>query len=305
MLNVFLIVMKIVLYILLGVVSLALIALALVLFVPVRYHISGSNRDIAQLRVKFSWLFRFISLLIWYEDGKLSYYVRMMGLCVFDSRRVKTKKKKHTKRKKHKHVKTEKPLETNSSTQSLKQSQEVVQRIEQDAKENGSKRMKTKMRQILKAIQSLPKKLKLIINRMRAICSKVLDLLKKIRRYPNQWKAFIRDEENRSGIGIILRAIQQMLQHAKPKTIVGEVVFGFEDPCTTGQVLGVVSIVYTFLDLREFRIVPEFEQAIFKGWVMLKGRIRVVTVTKILLQMLRDEHFKSLKIKVRKFKEEL
>ena len=63
------------------------------------------------------------------------------------------------------------------------------------------------------------------------------------------------------------------MKKLKPKTIRVKLHFGFEDPCTTGQVLGGLSIIYPFLgDAAE--IIPDFEKQVLAGSVYLKGKVR-------------------------------
>ena len=61
------------------------------------------------------------------------------------------------------------------------------------------------------------------------------------------------------------------VKHILPQKIEGHVKFGMDDPCTTGQILGGLGIVYGIYG-EYLTIEPEFNDSIFEAEVMLKGR---------------------------------
>ena len=98
-------ILKILLFLLL----LVLLVTGLVLFVPVRYDFSGSyHGDDIRADGEVSWLIHFISLRLWYRDGKTPYILRIAGIKILPGK-IKEKQERKGKQKagaKHKNKKT-------------------------------------------------------------------------------------------------------------------------------------------------------------------------------------------------------
>lgn len=54
---------------------------------------------------------------------------------------------------------------------------------------------------------------------------------------------FIRNEQNKKGFRKIRREIAALFKYLMPRQVRGSIVFGTGDPCTTGWVLGIVSMI--------------------------------------------------------------
>nr|MCR5584248.1 DUF2953 domain-containing protein [Lachnospiraceae bacterium] len=84
----------------------------------------------------------------------------------------------------------------------------------------------------------------------------------------------------------------------------GEAEFGFEDPATTGEILGVVSSVYActgkLLDLK-----PDFENEVFNCDVRVKGRIRIFTVALIAVLLYFNKDLRKLVKRLRLLSEKV
>mgnify|MGYP000031884700 FL=1 len=81
----------------------------------------------------------------------------------------------------------------------------------------------------------------------------------------------ISNENNRKTIRLLLRQLKKLIRHLLPKKGKGEVVFGFDDPYTTGQVLTAVSAVYPFCH-KQLDIYPVFDRQVFTAEGHFKGR---------------------------------
>jgi hypothetical protein len=84
----------------------------------------------------------------------------------------------------------------------------------------------------------------------------------------------------------------------------GEVRLGTGDPCTTGYLLGAISIGYGFYG-ESIKVIPDFENEVYEGQVFAKGRIRTITLLIICIKLIIDSNFRTLLKKFNKFKEEL
>ena len=55
----------------------------------------------------------------------------------------------------------------------------------------------------------------------------------------------------------------------------GKVIFGTGDPCSTGELLGVLALFYAWYG-NGVQIIPDFEQKRIEGNVSFRGRIRMI-----------------------------
>ena len=87
--------------------------------------------------------------------------------------------------------------------------------------------------------------------------------------------------------------LKKMWKHVRPRKLQGSIHFGLEDPATTGQLLGVVGMLYPVYR-NHFVIAPDFEQQIFEGKIYAIGRVQIGRMTFLLLRfMLTRDFFKT------------
>jgi hypothetical protein len=144
-------------------------------------------------------------------------------------------------------------------------------------------------------------------NLFRSIRTKVSDWIasfRNIKRKIELCKEFIQDEQNKLGIKYVFQSIKKTLKHSIPRKVTGLIHFGTGDPCSTGQALGVVSLLYAYYG-GNIKVVPDFENEIIEGYIQAKGRIRLGTLLIIAIKLLLNDNFKQLVINYRKLKEEL
>ncbi len=105
---------------------------------------------------------------------------------------------------------------------------------------------------------------------------------------------FLRDEMNKEGMHLTFFSLKRLLKHILPTKLRSKVIFGTGDPCSTGQALGAMSILYSFYG-DKIQIIPDFEHNIFEGKHFARGRIRLVTILIIVVKLILDKRFKQLK----------
>lgn len=136
---------------------------------------------------------------------------------------------------------------------------------------------------------------------------KIIDFfetVKKLKGRGNLVTAFFFADENRPGLLFIWESVRKVLRHTAPVKIQGNIYFGTEDPCKTGQILGAISILYSYYG-ETLIIVPDFEKPVLEGELLIKGRIRLATLLRICIRLLIDDNFKQVKRSFEKIKEEL
>lgn len=100
-----------------------------------------------------------------------------------------------------------------------------------------------------------------ILFKIHSVCGKIII-----------WKNFITDTRTRVALRLIKKQLGRLLKHIKPVKFGGSIVFGFDDPSKTGEVLAAVSMFYPFYS-RTLSIVPDFNSKQLQGNLYFKGRI--------------------------------
>lgn len=105
---------------------------------------------------------------------------------------------------------------------------------------------------------------------------------------------FLQDTQNREGIRLTFTESKKILKHILPGKLKSTIRFGTGDPCSTGQALGAFGIFYSFYG-DNINITPDFENKVFEGKHYAKGRISLIIIIYIIIRLIRDKRFKSLK----------
>ena len=239
---------------LLGILLLILICL---LFCPVVYQGGGEkNSDFIKGNLKISWLFRGISLKIWYEEGT-HYSVRILGIsterlkCIFKGWAGKEEKKER----KTKLTAVQDDSGADKKKEYTGQSaKEAIQNEMKKAEENPSLDEQSKRKGIGKTFQNF-----------RLTLEKICDKIKKA-------KKLLKSEQMKRTKTWMFKEIKALIFHIKPKKLQGNIRFGMEDPCLTGEILAVAGVFYPLYG-EYFTIEPFFEEQILEGEIFFRGRI--------------------------------
>ena len=163
--------------------------------------------------------------------------------------------------------------------------------------DNKDKKDKKEKKSLAEKIRELPELLdrKLADLRKRFLEKRdaLLEKLAGLRERKDRIEALLRSERNQRTFRMLLRQIKKLLQHLLPRQWKGEVILGFEDPATTGQVLAWLAV---FLPLygTELKIIPDMEQQIIDADVDMNGRIRLIVPVAIAVRILADPGARSL-----------
>lgn len=88
----------------------------------------------------------------------------------------------------------------------------------------------------------------------------------------NFYSKFISDERNQEAIKHCLNEVKRIFRSIRPRVINGNIIFGFDDPGTTGQIFSYLCILNSLM-YNKISFVPDFENEILEGQVNIKGHI--------------------------------
>lgn len=143
--------------------------------------------------------------------------------------------------------------------------------------------------------------------KIRELYETICDITKTIREKIHSVQDLMQLLQQDSSKRFICTAKENMLQlwrHLKPQKIKGDIRFGTGDPCTTGQILGGIAVVYSWIGTG-VHITPDFEEACFVGKIAVKGRIRIITMIVIMVRLIISKDFRTLIRELKQWKEDL
>ena len=252
MLHILVSILKIIGILLLVLLILLLIVIISILFIPFGYRIRVKKEKSFDLKVDISWLFHLIHVIFVY-DKESSFECHIFGIPVYHTKDKKQKDKKQKNAKREKQAKQDETQEPE------------VCRGKKDEQQNSERSQK----------QTDPGR------KNNDYTSKgFYDKLKK-------WKAILSSEDLKWIVNMALSTIKTLLGHIKPNKIKGNIEFGFDDPANTGELLGVIGMLFPVLP-EELIIIPDFTESVFKGWIDAKGRIFGIFILKEIVKILLD-----------------
>lgn len=331
LLHILLFLLKLIGIVLLVILGLIVLILAIVLLTPIRYRIGASKYQTIQAEGKVTWLFRLIEMVFKLDTGaeegkRLHLSFRIAWLKLYDNqkpkeKRIKQKKTRKTKSKPESEqlenvIQSAKPEQPEAKVQPIKteQPEAKVQLIKTEQATEMKKEMPKAVHpeKILRLVKSAVNKiLSLIRGVFSLICSilsipsKIMDGLEKLENFFTKLRekkeaflAFYNEAHNHQWFTAFWHRLKKLLLKILPRADRLYLHFGFEDPATTGQVLGGLSILYPVCG-EKMELCPEFNEEILEGEVKCHGRIRPVSLVIFAVKSFLNKQFFSM---VKQFK---
>lgn len=332
LLNILGTILKIIGILLLCILLLLLFVLLVLLFVPIRYRaqLARTGEDIS-VRAQVSYLFRLIRLPVDFENGRVRIRLSVFGVTLFSNEEG--AKKRRRKKGKPKAVDrgaqesapdpknaaeiTEKAGAAQADDMQNAADMPEVQTEPEAERPRGIFRM---IDRLAKLCRRLAHKIKAFFEKIAAFAESIKNTLRNLREKFQAGEAkasdikakaqlilaFLRDEENKNGIKYAGKSILRLLKHVFPYKIEGDIVFATGSPYSLGQALSVLGMLYPLYG-KNFSICADFASDAFRleGCVRLKGRIRLISILRILWKLWMEGQLKRLLLNVKKLKQKL
>ena len=295
-------ILKIIGIVLLAILALVLLILLIVLLVPLRLDLKARYDEEVRARVNISWLLKAALVrLEWLKDHGLL-RVKLLGL--------KTLMKKHLgdwgpqpEAKTEPAEETSVP-DTETKTETEEKNPEKDSDAEKPGTENAEKpdteQAKTPDGTEVKAESAEKTENKEEAPEEKAAEEKVqqkLDgeerlelLVEKLDGIEGKWdeiQSLLYDEKNRKTLRRIGKQLKRIGHHLAPTKFVLEGELGFDDPYTTGKIMGLLYSLYGIFG-EHIRIQGNYEEPAMKFYLVLKGRIRLGLFVSVGLNLLLD-----------------
>lgn len=288
MLHFFLLILKIIGWILLAILGILVLLVCVVLFVPVRYELDGKCNgtiDTLDVKFRFSFLLHFLAGTVCYTEGKPTWNLRIAWKRFVnqDTELQETPIKKSEDSESS--VNNAKDEEINVPEEPIKNEESVSE--ESITKETVSKETVSKKESFLDKIEYKYKKIR--------------DKLREIARKKEKIMEFLTNEIHQAAFLKAISELKRLLLRLRPQKIMGEIEFGFDDPAWTGQVLAGISILYPyFADC--FQIIPDFEEKKLRDQLEIKGKISAKNFVALGLRVILDKNVRMTLRHIKTFK---
>lgn len=293
--------------------------LVLVVFVPIRYKAVVDKQEDTQetlFKGAISWFGIVLRIPFGLVENKFQYKIKIFGIPYSGKKnKKKGKKKNHDTKKGKKKASEQKGEETKveeikaEETKADDSNMEVCKEETSTTKEDKGKKSKKKNRKNKKNKKDAKGKSKEKKSLFRSLADwkkliiEVFRTLKKMIDAGMSLKDIITSEEGSGFVCIIKENLLYLWKKIRPR-IRGFVVFGTGDPCTTGEVLGGLSMFYAWTG-RNLEIAPDFENERLETHLVIRGRITVFTLLLIAFKIMTNDDFKKTYARLKKWKENI
>lgn len=275
---------------------LVIVALA-ILFAAVRYCGKISFDD-KKAQISIRWLGVVLRVPILTTEKDLQWKVRVFGVPILRSdgahKKRRSKKSSAPKAQKRKAEKAEEQnvpkKQSDKTEEQIASKQTTDQREEQSAFRQADEREKKPrgIRQLFLWLQNVIK----IVRKIKKKVHSVQDLVD-----------ILRSDAGKAFICIVKENVIHLWKQIHPRRMRGKVIFGTGDPCSTGELLGVLALFYAWYG-NGVQIIPDFEQKRIEGNVSFRGRIRMITLICIAWRIIKNKDGRKLLHEWEKWKEE-
>lgn len=301
MLSVLLLILKIIGITIAVILGLLLLLVLIVLFVAVKYKgIAVKQGDDIRAGFKVTWLFHIVSVKVTFEDKELRYFVKIFGIQIMPKKeKVKDKSPDNVQSKAADELKSEeqkveeqrseeqnpeehKLEEHTSDEQSIDEKQSEEKSNDENPPENPNDSKKSVFRKIIDKIRNIKYTIK-------SIYDKIKNILENIKFY----KRVLTSELAHTCYAKVKKVLFKLLKHIAPRKLRGNLLIGFEDPATTGQILGYICMFYPIYG-NNLNVRADFENKVLDADLKFKGRIRLYVLLVGALRLWRDKNIKKL-----------
>ncbi len=301
MLGIVLLILKIIGIFLLTVLGLLILLVLFVLFIPLSYQVKGSyHNKVESIEVSghISWLLAMTKAIFQYNYPDLKWRAYFLWFRISsedEDTPIKEKLKKKSKPKKKKSVgkktKKEAPQDTSIKKEVVKKEIQVEEdklQEDKDVKEfiEKEKAKKSKSTQQKKEEKEPPKKN--LSQTIRDLCDKIKEIIKK----KDEILSILYDPVNQYTFKVLKRECLYLWKWSKPHVLKVKGDVGFEDPATTGQVLAVLGVLYGIYG-NAISITPHFDEVVYDGEFLIKGRTMLYPFMKTLIILVLDKRVKK------------
>lgn len=163
--------------------------------------------------------------------------------------------------------------------------------------ETYEKKRRWNLQGIFGKIKGLWRKIKQIFAGLTAAFRNIRETVSRIKQTAQGYLKFWHDEKTQAAWRHAKREAACLIRHIRPRKLEGNLLFGLEDPASTGKILGALCVLEGFFG-NHLQVEADFERKVMEGNVFLKGHVRGCHFVKAFLGLLFD---KNIRITIKRF----
>lgn len=284
--------------------------LFLAMFCRVRYDVAVDAGETVDGKIRLRWLWFVVRFSMTYNDGNTMWVLRVLGIPI--KRKKAVGMEKHGRKEKRapgkkQDVKREK---AEDAAEAVERKSDTPESENEESEENRSaaklleSEFFAKIRGYLLKIRDIFDTIRNIGKKTAGFIKDLPELLRSMREKKSAVVSFWRDKHVQAFLKLSKTQLGCLLVHLKPKKAQGFIRFGTGEPCSTGQILGAAAVAYP-LYASWLRVVPEFEEKHFSGYLKARGKIQLFRVILIGKRWFLADTSKRCQSKWKQLKEEL
>ncbi|TCK97850.1 DUF2953 family protein [Natranaerovirga hydrolytica] len=299
MLSIILGILKYIVFLLLGILLLLLLIISITLFVPIRYKANGDiNNSCVNIYAKVTWLLKILSIELEQKDKDTLMRIKIFGIDINQKKKKNKLRRKKTKNKKSRKDNTNKQRK---NTLDHLEKETIDDHKESIKKEKINDKSMTKSMDVSRNKKKEASTKKNKHNKKKKAGKKTFrqkfkDLKAKIqalKEQKNKVIAFCTNEENKKSFKKVIKAFKKVLKKILPKQFRLYLKIGTGDPASTGYLLGILSLLYTFKN-QDLLLEGDFDEKVIQGNVSIKGRIYIATFVIAIIKLALDKNLRKL-----------
>lgn len=276
-----------------------LLVLLLLLFVPFCYRAKVQyGPEPLKVSAGVSWISFVLRARIVYAGQEPVIAVRVFGIPIYRSDKKKKPKKKQKKQEKPKKLPKKKKHSKASVASEASHQQKKTQPAEESPSKGAQPEAECREQPEAEQKKGFFSRIADKIQKLRETIHKVTEKLKLLWHRAEAVQELFSKEENRRAISFAWAQLKHLLRHILPRKVRGTLVYGSGDPCSTGQALGVLAVLYArYGEL--LSIQPDFEEKRLECDIDFKGRMQVFVLLCLVVKVIKNQELKQL---IREFK---
>ena len=287
-------VLKIIGFILLGLLAFFVLLLLAVLFVPIRYRVVAQYEEKAIARITAGWFLHLIGVRLVISDQEKSCKLKLFGIPLIDFFSPRKDKRKKRRSKSHQDKQPAKQSvhqDEQPAKQSVHQDEQPVEQSVHQDKQN-SLQIKEEQQQIgsekekasgFDTDQASDEKAS-FFTKVRIYINRIFDKIKEIRKKEtnlkekyNKWLVVLKRDRTKEALEKCKNTLCKVLKAVLPRKWKLFVHYGMEDPALTADILGYYWMLFAVLS-GHIDCQPDFENKVFECNLHAKGHIRMITM---------------------------
>ncbi|NCB99296.1 MAG: DUF2953 domain-containing protein [Clostridia bacterium] len=288
MIHIILLILKIIGFIILGILALLLAILLIALFMPFKYEFSGGFHEKPDITVKLRWLFGGLKVQAAFKDNTFGARASLLWFKIFDTQKNEVEPEVEADAANEAVVISDAdileeaadiPVRKEPTGSEPKPQKEVSQLTAPPKPEKVSAEIlpNEKIKQEKKKKEKTPKGPGLFQRLSDKIQGFVDGVGGKVESIENKWNSLLRIWNatcTQNSIAFVKKALLSILHHIRPRKLRGQIHFGMEKPSDTGKILGYSSMLYSWYG-DNIQLIPDFEQSVFEGDLYFRGHVQL------------------------------